>query len=524
MIIAMATEHFDCRCRHLLCAVLAIVVSLAGWCQSDSIIDVRAFAGPNRVYVPVGQLPNAVHYLPAPPDTMSAQFSSDFQHWLWGKSVRGTARGTQASNESQYGLNRLALIMGPVIGVSMSSARTPKILRLIYHAGETGSVSTQYAKMTYMRKRPFIQMGEHTWGRYDDEAELSTPTNSSFPSAHSAFGWAVGLVLAEMLPQLQDTILSRAYQYGQSRVIVGAHWQSDVEAARLTASAAVANMHNTTEFYTDLQNAREEYYTLRGTTPPDYSTIGLPQGRRILEAPVDSMSPYYLSDVQQYWQGITERDTDRALTVPGDIDTSLDAVLVNFGDVLEMQIDEVVTPAMHDVVRVSREALVEAAEQLQTAAKFRRRPFAQVGKQPMAGVTVDATTTSYPSVSATVAWGVALLLSELVPERQEALLQRGFEMGRSAVIAGTNYASDVQAGRTLACAVVARLHARSDFVAMMNNARFERYEEHIYTPVNDMLDRSQSDPDGWYTVAGLRYATEPAESGIFIHAGRKVVK
>lgn len=520
----MAREHFDAGCRRLWCAALAIMVWVAGWCQSDSIVDESAFAGPRRVYVSAEQLPNAVHYLPAPPDTMSAQFSSDFQHWLWGKSQRGTARGTQASNESQYGLNRLALIMGPVIGVSMSSARTPKLIRLIYHVGETGSKSTQYAKMTFMRKRPFMQMGEHTWGRYDDEAELSTPTNSSYPSAHSAFGWAVGLVLAEMLPQLQDTILSRAYQYGQSRVIVGAHWQSDVEAARLTASAAVASMHNTTEFHTDLQAAREEYYSLRGTTPPDEGTIGLPRGLRFLEAAVDSMSPYYLSDVQQYWQGITERASDRALQVPGDVDTSLEAVLVNFGEVLETQIDEVTTPALHDVVRVARQALVEAAGQLQADAKFRRQPFAQVGNQPMAGVAADAAATSYPSVSATVAWGVALVLAELVPDLQEQLLQRGFEMGRSAVIAGTGYASDVQAGRTLACAVVARLHARSDFVAMMNNARFERYEEHIYTPIDDVLTRSAADPEGWYTVGGLRHAGEPAESGIYIHDGRKVVK
>ena len=524
----MATEQFYRYCRHLCCAVVIIATSLAGVCQEpeDSIVDVQLFAGPNRVYVNVGQLPNAVNYLPAPPDTTSALFVSDFQHWLWGKSIRGTARGTQASNESQYGLNRLAIIMGPVIGVSMSSSRTPKILNLIYQAGETGSISTQYAKMYYLRKRPFIQMGEHTWGRYDDEVDLSKPANSSYPSAHSAFGWAVGLVLAEMLPQYQDTILSRAYQYGQSRVIVGAHWQSDVDAARLTAAAAVARMHNEPTFMTDLAAARDEYYTLRNITPPDNSGVGWPQGKRFLETPVDSMSNYYLSDMMQYWQGRTERveDSDRAELAVADADCSLNGLLTTFGNLLETTYSESSSPGMYDVIRVSREALVDAATQLQTSSKFRRRPYAQVGNQPLEGVDADAATSSYPSVNATIGWGIALLLAEIAPEMQEPILQRGYEMGRSAVIAGTEYASDVQAGRALACAVVARLHSRPEFSAMIARAKSERYDMPLITDVEELLDRSAADPEAWYSITGWRYMSRPVGNGIFIHNGRKVIQ
>ena len=524
----MATEQLYRYCRHLCCAVVIIATALGGVCQEseDSIVDMRLFAGPNQVYVNVGQLPNAVNYLPAPPDTASALFVSDFQHWLWGKSMRGTSRGTQASNESQYGLNRLALIMGPVIGVSMSSARTPSILNLIYHAGETGSISTQYAKLYYLRKRPFIQMGEHTWGRYDDEADLSKPANSSYPSAHSAFGWAVGLVLAEMLPQYQDTILSRAYQYGQSRVIVGAHWQSDVDAARLTAAAAVARMHNEPTFATDLEAARQEYYTLRNMTPPDNSGVGWPHGKRFLETPVDSMSNYYLSDMMQYWQGKAERvdDSDRCEQAVADADCSLEGQLTTIGNLLETTFSESGSPGMYDVVRVSREAFIEAATELQTVSKFRRRPFAQVGDQPLSGVAADGSTSSYPSLNATIAWGVALLLAEIAPEMQEPILQRGYEMGRSAVIAGTEYASDVQAGRALACAVVARLHSRADFSVMIARAKSERYDMPLITELQELLDRSTSDPDAWYSITGWRYASRPSESGIFIHNGQKVIQ
>ena len=37
--------------------------------------------------------------------------------------------------------------------------------------------------------------------------------------------------------------MARGYMYGESRVIVGAHWQSDVDAGRLVASVAYAKLH-----------------------------------------------------------------------------------------------------------------------------------------------------------------------------------------------------------------------------------------------------------------------------------------
>ena len=60
----------------------------------------------------------------------------------------------------------------------------------------------------------------------------------SYPSSHAAAGWAVALVLSELNPDRAEPILKRGYEYGQSRVIAGYHYQSDVDAARLAASAA----------------------------------------------------------------------------------------------------------------------------------------------------------------------------------------------------------------------------------------------------------------------------------------------
>ncbi|WP_374469168.1 phosphatase PAP2 family protein [Phenylobacterium sp.] len=83
------------------------------------------------------------------------------------------------------------------------------------------------------------------------------------------------------------------------------------------------------------------------------------------------------------------------------------------------------------------------------------------------------TNASYPSGHAMVGWTWALLLTELAPARADALLIAGREMGESRAICGVHFMSDIEAGRTLASGMVARLHAEPQFVADMAKARGE---------------------------------------------------
>ena len=73
----------------------------------------------------------------------------------------------------------------------------------------------------------------------------------------------MALVLAEINPERQDEILVRGYEYGESRVIVGYHYQSDVDAARIAASAAVARLHADEGFRKQLEKAKKEFARLK---------------------------------------------------------------------------------------------------------------------------------------------------------------------------------------------------------------------------------------------------------------------
>lgn len=69
--------------------------------------------------------------------------------------------------------------------------------------------------------------------------------------------------------------------------------------------------------------------------------------------------------------------------------------------------------------------------------------------------------------------GASLILSELVPDRTDAILARGRDFGQSRVVCDVHWQSDVEAGRVIAAGTVARLHAEAAFVADMAAARSE---------------------------------------------------
>ncbi|HEX5378317.1 MAG TPA: phosphatase PAP2 family protein, partial [Phenylobacterium sp.] len=83
-------------------------------------------------------------------------------------------------------------------------------------------------------------------------------TNASYPSGHSMVGWSWALVLSELAPDRADGLLAAGRSIGDSRVICGVHYQSDVEAGRTLSAAMVARLHADPQFEADLAQARAE--------------------------------------------------------------------------------------------------------------------------------------------------------------------------------------------------------------------------------------------------------------------------
>lgn len=215
---------------------------------------------PSEYFLQEGDLPNSAYVLPAPPDSGSVALYNDMDRYNWGKSLRNTERGDTAASDARVNGNGVPEAFSEAFGVVIDS-HTPEILKLIIGMREdAGDLATRDAKVHYDRQRPFIFFAEETC---NPEQQLELSGNGSYPSGHTSIGWATALVLAEINPERQNEILRRGYEMGQSRVICGYHYQSDVDAGRITGSMAVARLHADPAFQAQLARAKEEFRRLK---------------------------------------------------------------------------------------------------------------------------------------------------------------------------------------------------------------------------------------------------------------------
>lgn len=432
----------------------------------------NAHAGNGGQYLKNDEIPNALIYLPPPPDTTMLALNGDYARWTWGKSVRPTPRGEMASDDEKFGIERMCPIYSEILGIEINEENTPAIYRLMNKSGETGSLACLSMQHNYFRKRPFLLMNEPTWGTYDSYEDLSI--KSSYPSSHTGSGWGTALALAEMAPYLQDTILRRGYEYGISRVIVGAHWQSDVDAAIACASAAIARSHVTAEYQSDLAAARSEYMQLTGLSESQINGNTTPSAFKILDAPVMGESYFYFGDVAPYWRAMDERDGERGAQAI--IDSNLNEfVFINgFAECTGTEISSNTTPCINALIKSSKHYIEQQANAM-SGDWYRPHPYVQLADTTMLPNEegVHSNESSYPSLQAMVGWGLALLLTEVMPDCQDEILKHGYEIGRSSVITGYHYPTDVQAGRVMAACLVAKMHNEAKYSKMLRSARQE---------------------------------------------------
>lgn len=216
---------------------------------------------PGRYYLRESDVVDSRAFLPAPPDTSSARFAYDREQYEWGKSMRDGGRGHRAVLDADLSEGWLDRDFSEAFGIELTPRNAPQICRLIENMKEdAGDLATRTAKTHYMRLRPFMTFGEPSATAAD---EPSLRLNGSYPSGHTSIGWATALVLAEINPERKGEIMQRGYDFGQSRVICGAHFQSDVDAGRLVGAAVVAALHADKNFCRQLQRAKKEFRRLQ---------------------------------------------------------------------------------------------------------------------------------------------------------------------------------------------------------------------------------------------------------------------
>lgn len=236
--------------KNFVFALVAVVAAMTLNAQNDV-----------QPYFTVDQLPDLIKCLPAPPAFDSPEFANDMMRFSWGKQQRlDPERAEIAKRDAVWSYEALLGEFDVPFGLHMSPDETPEIWKLMVTSLTTTDAMRVAPKAFYHRQRPFERFQDKMLT--DEEAELTG--EGSYPSGHTMRGWTCALLLAEVNPAAADTIFARGWMYGESRVIVGAHWQSDVDASRVAASIAYCALHGSAEFREQMAKAQAEYLEKTG--------------------------------------------------------------------------------------------------------------------------------------------------------------------------------------------------------------------------------------------------------------------
>lgn len=246
-------------------AVALICVSVLAGCAS-----VGQQSGPAAVeeihpgilagYLQAEEIPNSLALIPPPPAEGTAAFARDMEASQESFEQRGTPRWDQAIKDAELHFPAATDAFSDTLGFQITETDTPYLYMLMRRTLTDAGLSTYAAKNHYTRPRPFMLNNEPI-GTPDDEEALRK--DGSYPSGHTAIGWAWALILCEIVPEQTDAILERGREFGQSRIICNVHWQSDVDEGRIMGTATVARLHADKDFLADLNKAKAEVNYMR---------------------------------------------------------------------------------------------------------------------------------------------------------------------------------------------------------------------------------------------------------------------
>jgi acid phosphatase (class A) len=210
-------------------------------------------------YLRPEQRPDHTVFLPPPPAPESVLGTADMAVYRTTRALEGSARWQLAAHDAGIAQSDLFGDFKCSLGVELGAVQAPAVTRLLTRASADLFPLIGASKEYYKRPRPYLV--EKAPLCIVPSEELTR--GGAYPSGHAAAGWLYALLLAEAAPDHTAAIMGRGRAFGESRVVCGVHYLSDIEGGRTLASALVAALNGSAEFAADLTAARGELGALR---------------------------------------------------------------------------------------------------------------------------------------------------------------------------------------------------------------------------------------------------------------------
>ncbi|QGY01346.1 phosphatase PAP2 family protein [Methylobacterium mesophilicum SR1.6/6] len=237
-----------------------------------------------KPYLADAAVPDGIQILLPPPAHDAPLDKADRAAFANTRALKGSPRWDIAANDVSEGAAAVLENFACVLGTRIDQARVPAVINLLERARLDLARATRGPKVHYRRLRPFV----------GNEAPICVQRTQaladsfSYPSGHATQGWAYALILAALVPEKATPILVRGRAYGESRVVCGVHWLSDVVAGRLTGTAVFAALMGDPTFRADLEKARAELRAaLAGAGAAPDQAVCTREANALREPPLD---------------------------------------------------------------------------------------------------------------------------------------------------------------------------------------------------------------------------------------------
>ncbi|MGH8231037.1 MAG: phosphatase PAP2 family protein [Steroidobacteraceae bacterium] len=223
----------------------------------------RATAPSVRHYLLPSQV-DIVSLLPPPPAAESAEQRADLAAVLEAQhAAHASGSVNHAVDDVEANCGRFADVVGDELNLKANAA----VLAFLNEAALEAAAVAGAAKEYWKRTRPYAYSGEverlgdmlPDWKsvpRIDADKAADALAHSSYPSGHATFGTVCAILLAEIVPEKRAALFERSRDFEHSRMVVGAHFPSDLRAGEITGTVAAQMLLQNVGFERDLAAAR----------------------------------------------------------------------------------------------------------------------------------------------------------------------------------------------------------------------------------------------------------------------------